>query len=260
MPKTRECSSRRARDAWHRYDRRLPQNASLKETLRALLVHRGMAPSEGTAIFRLNTAELRARLEPVIPGISAMSLAEIRTLPARPDVPWKPTLRQLILAFGIAKPSDVTLFQLSAEQLVAKLEPDLPGVGSMTETQLQEAVARRLADGAIPYRPRASLYPRAIEDIREEEPGFLKGTTYIQGRLFHAQFIRVKWTSNDPARDGEYNEDGDGEQGPWNSDPNSLCNQWWYSTMVHVDHCAFSTIQVPPFEGHYVLLIHPGSA
>lgn len=106
-----------------------------------------------------------------------------------------------------------------------------------------------------------------IRAIRQVEPGFLKGTLYILGTLFHAQFIRVKYSEY---RGGElagipyigpepqaYNEDGDGEQVPWCDDSESLCNTWWHQAMVHVDECAFATIDVPGFEGHYVLLVYP---
>ncbi len=109
-----------------------------------------------------------------------------------------------------------------------------------------------------------------IGAVHEVEPGFLKGVLYIFGVLFHAQFIRVKYCNEiafevtgtvltpDVGATNVYNEDGDGVQGPWNDDPASLCNTWWHQSMIHVDECAFATIEVPGFEGQYVLLIHPG--
>jgi len=92
-----------------------------------------------------------------------------------------------------------------------------------------------------------------IEDLRELEPGALKGTLRVLGVLFHAQFVRVKYAGIL----GEETEAGHGEQKPWNDDPESLCNTWWYQTVVHVDECRFATIEVPGFDGVYVLLIYP---
>lgn len=102
----------------------------------------------------------------------------------------------------------------------------------------------------------ARITPSDIGAIHEVEPGFLKGVLYILGALFHAEFIRVKYT--DASGESEDNEDGDGVQGPWNEDESSLCSTWWNQSMVHVDECVFATVRVPGFEGQYVLLIHPG--
>jgi len=119
--------------------------------------------------------------------------------------------------------------------------------------------------------PHIEVNVSRIGALREEEPGYLKGLMYICGVLFHAEFIRVKWkevyTVDEDSADGvvkkgdrlaTFNEDGVGEQIPWNDQEDSLCQQWWYQSMVHVDECVFHTIEVPPFEGRYVVLIHPG--
>ena len=236
----------------------------------------------------------------------------------------KPTLRQLCYAFGIFDRGDIAIFRHDREEMLKLLEPRLPQIRAWSEEQglqyleglerslkeLKVAPARAveaaapgvLAEQRMYGRPDFSFFTKHLEEgtlvvevpagqigaIHEEEPGFLKGCMYILGRLFHAQFIRVKYRNADratlpsgltepksvgeleqvtptwaqallDAEDARYNEDGDGEQVPWNEDPESLCYQWWHQSMVHVDECVFGTVEVPGFVGHYVLLIHPGS-
>lgn len=94
-----------------------------------------------------------------------------------------------------------------------------------------------------------------VFDIREIEPGALKGLVRIQGMDFHAYFVRVKYDGIL----GEENEAGHGEQKPWDDDPASLCNVLWNEVVIHLDECVFKTIEVPRFEGAWVLYIWPGA-
>ena len=206
----------------------------------------------------------------------------------------KVSLRALLWGpLGVFKRADVAIFRLGHRELLTHVVDALQAREEMTEEERERVLndfdrlhsgtaiitlgtgTRRNFEGFLrgqPPGPVVEILPSQIGAIRQEEPGFLKGLLYIGGVLFHVEFIRVKWktltpcsTSMDPEAppSGQlpsYNEDGDGEQVPWDDDPASLCNTWWYQSMVHVDECAFRTITVPPFAGEYVVLIHPGSS
>lgn len=203
----------------------------------------------------------------------------------------KPALRRMLHDLGVIPLSDLRIFQMEYGELLVRVLEELQRRGELTPTEVRDvylAVASvggqvlRIGTGAhqdfrvfLPDSERAGarveILPSQIGAIRQEEPGFLKGLMYICGALFHVECIRVKWkeTSVVEADDlttgtkkgdriATFNEDGDGEQLPWDDDLDSLCSQWWYQSMVHVDECVFNTIEIPPFEGKYVLLIHPG--
>lgn len=202
----------------------------------------------------------------------------------------KPALRELLKTLGAVGPGDLRVFQLQLPELLARVLDTLQERGEATVADVRAVLGnfarehgQKLVIGSgapqdfgifmrdQPPGPVVEILASQIGAIRQEEAGFLKGLVYICGVLFHVEFIRVKWKEaievqeDDPATGTQkgdklatFNEDGDGEQMPWDDNQDSLCSQWWYQSMVHVDECAFNTIEVPPFEGRYVVLIHPG--
>jgi hypothetical protein len=73
----------------------------------------------------------------------------------------------------------------------------------------------------------------------EEDEDTIHGTVVLLGVSHHAQFIRVT-------------EDGDGVQVP-TRDPHER-----YADMQRIYDVNYQTVQIPGFEGNWVLLIHPG--
>lgn len=200
----------------------------------------------------------------------------------------KPALRELLRNLGAVRRDDLKVFQLTHGELLARVLETLQGRGELTSEEVRNVYANAarehdkvliIGSGApqdfkpflrdAPAGPLVEIHTSQIGAVRQEE-GFLKGLMYICGVLFHVEFIRVKWkevyTADEDSADGlvkkgdrlsTTNEEGIGEQVPWDDREDSLCQQWWQS-MVHVDECIFHTIEVPPFEGRYVMLIHPG--
>ena len=81
-----------------------------------------------------------------------------------------------------------------------------------------------------------------IEGIRQiEGEAALLGSVYILGVLHHAWFVRV--------------EDRDGEQVTVD-DPYGRLEDFY---RLDADAGPFQTVEVPGFEGEYVLVIYPGS-
>ena len=210
-------------------------------------------------------------MKPEYEKLHTMGKAELRSLLRQPN-PGDGTLKIFVedKATLLARvlTALVTHRELTPEEVVAicdAAETHEPIVLGNTTPQDFSVFLRGMPG------PYIEMEVSRIGAIREEEPGFLKGVLYICGVLFHAEFIRVKWkevyTVDEDSEDGlakkgarlaVFNEDGVGEQVPWDDREDSLCQQWWYQSMVHVDECVFHTIEVPPFEGRYVVLIHPG--
>jgi hypothetical protein len=89
--------------------------------------------------------------------------------------------------------------------------------------------------------PSAARVDGCIEGIREiEDEAALLGHVYFLGVLHHAWFVRV--------------EDRDGEQVAFNDPYNRLDD----FHRLDADQGPLQTVEVPGFDGEYVLVVYPG--
>ena len=90
-----------------------------------------------------------------------------------------------------------------------------------------------------------------IRNIQQCPDGYLLGTTTIASVDFHCLFIRVRQNEDTGEQFVDLPTDEDGEV-----DDRECIGQIW-EDMCGLDEGPFQTIQVPGYEGTWVLVIHP---